>query len=85
MAGRVLVGTSSWADPGFVAEWYPQGMPARDRLGWEPRTTFPDLVRLMLEADLREAGLDPDRHLRESVVGTRSDSEPTPSRPRATI
>src|SRR5882724_5564874 len=34
MAGRILVGTSSWADPGFVAEWYPQGMPARDRLAW---------------------------------------------------
>ena len=34
MSGRVVVGTSSWADPGFVAEWYPQGMPARDRLAW---------------------------------------------------
>ncbi len=28
------MGTSSWADPGFVAEWYPRGMPARDRLAW---------------------------------------------------
>ena len=34
MAGRLLIGTSSWADPGFVEEWYPPGMPARDRLGW---------------------------------------------------
>ena len=34
MAGRVLVGTSSWADPGFVEEWYPPGMPARERLPW---------------------------------------------------
>jgi uncharacterized protein YecE (DUF72 family) len=34
MAGRIVVGTSSWADPGFVAEWYPKGMPARDRLPW---------------------------------------------------
>jgi uncharacterized protein YecE (DUF72 family) len=34
MAGRILVGTSSWADPGFVEEWYPQGMAARDRLAW---------------------------------------------------
>lgn len=31
---RILVGTSSWADPGFVAEWYPRGMAARDRLAW---------------------------------------------------
>src|SRR2546423_13394463 len=34
MAGRILVGTSSWADPGFVEEWYPPGMPARERLPW---------------------------------------------------
>jgi len=34
MAGRITVGTSSWADPGFVEEWYPPGMPARDRLHW---------------------------------------------------
>ncbi|MEA2424026.1 MAG: hypothetical protein QOH13_436 [Thermoleophilaceae bacterium] len=34
MAGRILVGTSSWADPGFVEDWYPAKMPARDRLGW---------------------------------------------------
>src|SRR5689334_5618777 len=32
--GTVHVGTSSWADPGFVEEWYPKGMPARDRLPW---------------------------------------------------
>jgi uncharacterized protein YecE (DUF72 family) len=34
MAGRIVVGTSSWADPGFVAEWYPKGMAARERLDW---------------------------------------------------
>src|SRR5688572_16175928 len=34
MPGRIVVGTSSWADPGFVEEWYPQGLPARDRLAW---------------------------------------------------
>jgi uncharacterized protein YecE (DUF72 family) len=28
----ILVGTASWADPGFVEEWYPDGLPARDRL-----------------------------------------------------
>jgi uncharacterized protein YecE (DUF72 family) len=32
--GRIVVGTSSWADPGFVEEWYPRGLPARDRLAW---------------------------------------------------
>lgn len=32
MSARIVVGTSSWADPGFVEEWYPEGLPARDRL-----------------------------------------------------
>jgi uncharacterized protein YecE (DUF72 family) len=32
--GRIVVGTSSWADPGFVEEWYPPGLPARERLPW---------------------------------------------------
>jgi uncharacterized protein YecE (DUF72 family) len=34
MGGRIAVGTSSWADPGFVEEWYPPDLPARDRLAW---------------------------------------------------
>jgi uncharacterized protein YecE (DUF72 family) len=34
VAGRILVGTSSWADPGFVEDWYPRGMQPRDRLAW---------------------------------------------------
>jgi uncharacterized protein YecE (DUF72 family) len=34
MPGRILVGTSSWADPGFVKEWYPPRMAAKERLPW---------------------------------------------------
>ena len=34
MAGKILVGTSSWADPGFVKEWYPPQLAARERLAW---------------------------------------------------
>jgi uncharacterized protein YecE (DUF72 family) len=30
----IAVGTSSWADPGFVEEWYPPELPARERLAW---------------------------------------------------
>lgn len=37
MAGRILVGTSSWADPGFVKEWYPPKLPAKERLPWYAR------------------------------------------------
>jgi GDPmannose 4,6-dehydratase len=32
-------------------------------LGWQPVTKFDELIRIMLEADLTEAGLDPDQHL----------------------
>jgi uncharacterized protein YecE (DUF72 family) len=28
----IVVGTSSWSDPGFVEDWYPKGLPAKDRL-----------------------------------------------------
>ena len=33
-AGKILVGTASWSDPGFVEFWYPKKMRAADRLGW---------------------------------------------------
>jgi uncharacterized protein YecE (DUF72 family) len=32
--GKILVGTASWSDPGFVERWYPKRMPAGDRLEW---------------------------------------------------
>jgi len=34
MAGKILAGTASWSDPGFVERWYPKKMRAGDRLGW---------------------------------------------------
>jgi uncharacterized protein YecE (DUF72 family) len=48
MSGRIVVGTSSWADPGFVQEWYPEGLDQKDLLpyyaqrfdGVEVNTTF---------------------------------------------
>ena len=33
-AGKILVGTASWSDPGFVERWYPKKMPAGERLQW---------------------------------------------------
>jgi GDPmannose 4,6-dehydratase len=36
---------------------------AKTDLGWNSTTGFHDLVRIMVEADLVEAGLDPSRHL----------------------
>ncbi len=32
--GKILVGTASWSDPGFVERWYPKGMAAGARLRW---------------------------------------------------
>jgi uncharacterized protein YecE (DUF72 family) len=32
--GKILVGTASWSDPGFVEHWYPKKMPAAQRLAW---------------------------------------------------
>jgi uncharacterized protein YecE (DUF72 family) len=31
---RILVGTASWSDPGFVERWYPPKLPVGDRLPW---------------------------------------------------
>jgi uncharacterized protein YecE (DUF72 family) len=31
---KILVGTASWSDPGFVERWYPKKMPAGQRLEW---------------------------------------------------
>jgi uncharacterized protein YecE (DUF72 family) len=33
-AGKILVGTASWSDPGFVERWYPKKMPVGERLQW---------------------------------------------------
>jgi GDPmannose 4,6-dehydratase len=49
-----------------------QGDPskAEQKLGWRPRVTFPELVRLMVEADLREAGVDAERAMASPIEPT---------------
>jgi len=32
--GKILIGTASWSDPGFVEFWYPKKMRPADRLSW---------------------------------------------------
>ena len=34
MPARILTGTASWADPGFIADWYPKKLPASERLSY---------------------------------------------------
>ena len=47
---------------------------ARDKLGWRATVTFHELVRLMLEADLRDAGIDPAR-----AMAGRTAAAPSPT------
>ena len=37
---------------------------AREKLGWKPKVGFKELVRLMVEADLKREGLDPEKMMR---------------------
>jgi GDPmannose 4,6-dehydratase len=34
---------------------------AREKLGWKPKTTFKELVKIMVAADLKAEGLDPEK------------------------
>jgi uncharacterized protein YecE (DUF72 family) len=34
VSGKILIGTASWSDTGFVERWYPRKLPAGDRLPW---------------------------------------------------
>ena len=46
--------------PNEVAELCGDASKARDKLGWEPRVSFRELVRIMLDDDLRAVGEVPD-------------------------
>ena len=45
---------------------------ASAELGWRSTTGFQDLVRIMVEADMVEAGLDPSRYLVDRAAATAS-------------
>jgi GDPmannose 4,6-dehydratase len=42
---------------------------ARSDLGWSPTVAFPELVRIMVEADLRDEGLDPETTMKSPTGG----------------
>ena len=98
MAGRVVVGTSSWADPGFVEEWYPAGLPAHERLPWyaerfsgvEVNASFyavPARATVARWAEVTPDGFSFDVKLHRllSRHAARADSLPPSLRDRATI
>jgi GDPmannose 4,6-dehydratase len=37
---------------------------AKNKLGWAPKCSFPELVKLMVREDLKLEGLDPEKHIR---------------------
>ncbi|MCX6997612.1 MAG: GDP-mannose 4,6-dehydratase [Kiritimatiellaeota bacterium] len=58
--GRVLVKVDPrYYRPSEVEQLLGNPAKARARLGWQPTVKFPELVRIMVEADLRQEGLDP--------------------------
>lgn len=96
--GRIVVGTSSWADPGFVEEWYPRGLAVRDQLAYyaerfeavEVNSTFyavPAQRAVERWAEVTPAGFTFDVKLHGALsrhaVGP--DSLPPPLRPMADL
>jgi uncharacterized protein YecE (DUF72 family) len=78
VSGRIVIGTSSWADPGFVAEWYPEDLPAREQLPWyaehfeavEVNSTFyavPSSTTVRRWADVTPDGFTFDVKLHQSL------------------
>jgi GDPmannose 4,6-dehydratase len=64
--GRVLVRMDPrYYRPAEVEQLLGNPAKAKRKLGWTPTVKFPELVRLMLEADLAAEGLDPQRIMRD--------------------
>jgi GDPmannose 4,6-dehydratase len=51
--------------PADVAELRGDATKAAEKLGWTPTVTFDELVREMLENDMKLEGVDPAKHLRK--------------------
>jgi GDPmannose 4,6-dehydratase len=65
--------------PTEVDELQGDASKARQVLGWRPKITFHELVRLMLEADLREAGIDPTAVMHAPAPPASPDASPAAS------
>jgi len=60
VGGRTYVRIdSAYLRPSEVDTLLGNSSRARDRLGWRPTVSFPELVRIMVEGDLRAEGMDP--------------------------
>jgi GDPmannose 4,6-dehydratase len=62
--GRYVVIDEAYIRPAEVDELRGDPSKAKRVLGWQPRTSFLELVREMLEADMKLEGVDPAQHLK---------------------
>ena len=62
---KYVVIDEAYLRPAEVFELRGDASKAQRKLGWKPTTSFEDLVREMLEADMRLEGVDPAAHLKE--------------------
>jgi GDPmannose 4,6-dehydratase len=60
---KYVVVDQAYVRPAEVDELRGDASKARRKLGWEPKTSFEQLVHEMLEHDLKLEGLDPTKHL----------------------
>jgi len=63
--GRVLVKVDPrYYRPAEVEQLLGNPAKARARLNWKPTVKFPELVRIMMAADLQSEGLDPQQFMK---------------------
>ena len=55
---------AAYLRPADLEELIGDASKARERIGWQPRTTFHELVRTMVAADLEAVGLEAGKYLR---------------------
>jgi GDPmannose 4,6-dehydratase len=65
---KYVVLDEAYLRPAEVHELRGDASKAAAKLGWRPRTTFEQLVREMLENDLKLEGVDPTKHLQKPVA-----------------
>jgi GDPmannose 4,6-dehydratase len=63
---RHVVVDEAYLRPADVIDLRGDASKAARKLGWKPRTSFEELVREMLENDMRLEGVDPAKHLKKT-------------------
>jgi GDPmannose 4,6-dehydratase len=66
---RYVLVDAAYLRPSEVDTLLGDSTTARSLLGWAPTISFPDLVRLMVEADLKAEGFDPQEVMSRTPGG----------------